>query len=175
MNLQPYIQQLVNLADADQAIDAARALAGATNNAEVMDALCLAAVRTDSHKLRETLIEVLETNSAGACVRFSNDALWSQNPTVRKWALVNLSLMRCRDAKDAVISGLYDVDAAVRMAAAINTGLYDDADVKAALDFYFEHHRLDLALSMITDGFGRLSGTSCHPEDEDISISTVLI
>lgn len=175
MNLQPYINQLVNPVDSTKAIEATLALAAFTDDATVMDAMCTAAVKTGSRKLRDVLIDVLKANSAGACVRFADDALWSENPTVRKWALVNLSLMRCREAKDAVISGLYDVDASVRKAAALNTGLYEDSDVHDALALYFENHRLDLTLSLIADGLEGVRKGARHPDDKDISITTVLI
>jgi len=175
MELQPFINQLVNPADDTQAIEAARALETFTDDARVMDALCTAAVRTDNYKLRETLIEVLKTNPAGASIRFSDNALWSQNPTVRKWALVNLCLMRCRDAKDAVISGLYDVDASVRKAAAMNTGLYNDTDVQGALELYFANYQLDLTLSLIADGLNNPANGTTHRGDDDISTTTILI
>lgn len=175
MNYDTHINRLLNPLDNAGAIDAARMLADSTNNSRVMDALCAAAVCTDSHKLRDVLIDVLKTNRAGACIRFSDDALWSKNPMVRKWALVNLSLLRCRDAKNAVISGLYDVDADVRKAAALNTGLYDDTDVQDALERYFENHRLDLTLSLIAGGLNGTRNNGRHPEEDDVSITTVLI
>jgi HEAT repeat protein len=85
-------------------------------------------------------------------MRFSDYALWSKDPVARKHALMNLSLMGCRHAKDAVISGLYDPDASVRRAAAMSAGLYDDKGVHMALEHYFEKHRYDLTVSFVDGG-----------------------
>jgi hypothetical protein len=165
MSLQEYLDQLIGPSTNQKKIGAAHCLAPFTHDSRVMDALCEAAVSTNSHKVRETLIDVLKTNSAGAGMRFSDDALWSKDPVVRKWALVNLSLLGCSDAKQAVINGLNDPDASVRKAAAMNAGLYADKDVHNELERYFENHRFGLTLSFISEGFKVIGKRAPHPDD----------
>ncbi len=152
MDLQDCLNQMMSLADNHTKIEIARRLKAFTAESRVMDVLCTAAVYTDHHELREVLLEVLKTNSAGAAIRFSDYALWSKDPLARRHALMNLGLMGCRDAKNAVISGLYDPDASVRKAAAMSAGLYDDNGVHKALEHYFEHNRLELTFSLLDSG-----------------------
>lgn len=152
MDLQHNLNQLMGFEDNHTKIDIARRLEAFTDDSRVMDVLCTAAVYTDHHELREVLLDVLKTNPAGAFTRFSDCALWSKDPVARKHALINLSLMGCREATDAVISGIYDPDASVRQAAAMSAGLYDDKSVRLALENYFENHRFELTLSFIADG-----------------------
>lgn len=149
MDLEHCLNQLMGLADNSTKIDIAMRLEAFTANSRVMDVLCTAAVYTDHHDLREVLLDVLKTNAAGAYRRFSDYALWSKDPVARKYALMNLSLMGCREAKDAVISGLYDPDVSVRKAAAMSAGLYEDKSVHLALEHYFGNKRLELTLSCI--------------------------
>lgn len=156
MERQDHIDQLYAMADGRQTIQSARALAGYTDDARVMDALCAAAIYTRSHRVREALISVLKNNPAGACMRFAKDAQFSANSSRRKWALVNLSLMGCREANDAVINGLKDADASVRRAAALSTGLYADKDMLSAQERYFENNRFGLTLSFISEGLAAL-------------------
>lgn len=167
MNLQRCLNQLLGPADHREKMDIARRLESFTDDSQVMDVLCTTAVYTDHHGLREVLLDVLKTNPTGATVRFSDYALWSKDPLTRRHALINLSLMGCREAKNAVISGLCDPDASVRKAAAMNAGLYDDQSMHMALDHYFEKHRFELTLSFIEDGFDALSNrTVCSERDE---------
>jgi hypothetical protein len=147
MNLQHCLDQLMGAADIETKKTLARRLATFTDDSQVLDVLCTTAVDTDHHDLREVLIDVLKSNPSGAYVRFSDVALWSKDPVARKHALMNLNLMGCRNAKDAVISGLYDPDASVRKAAAMSAGLYEDRGVHIALENYFEKHHAGLTLS----------------------------
>lgn len=156
MELQVHIDQMYAMSDDRQTIQSARVLAGYTDDALVMDALCAAAVYTRSQRVRETLIALLKNNAAGACMRFADYAQFSVNSNRRKWALVNLSLMGCREAKEAVLCGLKDPAASVRKAAALSTGLYDDKAVQSAQERYFENHRFGLTLSFIGEGFAAL-------------------
>ena len=156
MDLQHCLDQLMGLSDNQTKMETARRLETFTDNSKVMDVLCTAAVYTDHHGLREVLLDVLKNNPAGAYVRFSDYALWSKDPVARKHALVNLSLMGCREAKNAVISGLYDPDASVRKAAAMSAGLYDDKNVQLVLEHYFETHRLELTFSFISGGLNAM-------------------
>ena len=152
MHFQDDLNLLMGFAENRKKIDIARRMEPFTDDSRVMDVLCTTAIYTDHHALREVLLDVLKTNPAGAFVRFSDYALWSKDPVARKHALINLSLMGCRKAQDAVISGLYDPDASVRQAAAMSAGLYDDIGVRAALERYFENHWFELTLSFIADG-----------------------
>ena len=116
------------------------------DDSKVLDALCCEAIETDSHRVREALIKTLKGNQEEANRRFSQIALCAKDPTHRRWALINLSLMECRDAKEAVMQGLRDTHRSVRIAAAFNTGLYNDSDVVNAFEMFFECNRFSLAL-----------------------------
>ena len=107
-----------------------------------LDSLCRNAVDTKNNILREAIIEFLKNNTAEASQRFIDYAIESPEPGRRRWALANLSLMECATAKKAVLHGLRDPDAKVRMAAAMNAGLYTDKEVQAALEHFFSTHRL---------------------------------
>ena len=143
MDLQYRLNQLMGFEDNLTKMETARQLEPFTDDSRVMDVLCTAAVYTDHHGLREVLLKVLKTNPKGAYIRFSDYVLWSKDPVARKYALINLSLMECQEAPDAVISGLFDPDASVRKAAAMSAGLYEDKSVDMALEHYFESYRLD--------------------------------
>ena len=108
---------------------------------KVLDLLCKNAVETRHYDIREALINLLKNNSEEANLRFVDYALHSSDSGHRRWALVNLGLMECRTAKEAVLKGLQDPDVEVRMAAALNAGLYSDKDVLKALEHFFETSR----------------------------------
>ncbi|BBO81435.1 HEAT repeat domain-containing protein [Desulfosarcina ovata] len=176
MKLQFLISQLIDPEDTHRTITAVRRLSAFVDDSQVMDALCALAVRTIRYCVREAVIDVLKANPAGAGMRLSDYVLWSKIPSVRKWALVSLGLMRWRDAKDAVISGLYDPDASVRQAAAMSsTGLYDDSDVQAALEHYFANHRLDSPLSFIAENAHTRQAGTRGQDDDEVSTTTVFI
>ena len=166
MDQQLLIDQVLGLSSDHQTIQAARVLASCTDDSQVVDALCKAAVCTTRHEVREALLEVLKVNPADACKRFADVALWSPTPSCRKWALINLSLMGCNTAKNAVISGLHDPDASVRRAAAMSTGLYDDKDVLDEQERYFERHRFGLTLSFIGEGIATLKNKADRLDDD---------
>ena len=138
---------LVNTVSEDHLkINAIRQSGPYIRDAKVLDALCREAIETDSHRFREALIKTLKGNPDEANRRFSQIAMCAKNPAHRRWALINLSLMECRDAKEAVTQGLRDTHRSVRIAAAFNTGLYDDRDVVNAFEIFFERNRFSLAL-----------------------------
>ena len=112
----------------------------------VLDSLCKVAVETKHDDVREALIDILKYNPEEANKRFMDYAIQSPNANRRRWALVNLSLMECRTAKNAVLHGLQDSDRKVRMAAAMNAGLYDDNEVLAALEHFFTTNRFACVL-----------------------------
>ena len=116
------------------------------NDAKVLDALCHEAIETVSPCVRDELIRTLKSNRGEANRRFSRIAIRAKDPTHRRWALINLSLMECDDAKEAVIQGLRDPHRLVRFAAAFNAGLYYDSDVVNALELFFERNRFLLVV-----------------------------
>jgi len=127
-------------------VDAIRRLGLYINDAKVLDALCREAIKTDSHRVREALIKTLKGNQEEANRHFSRIAICAKNPSHRRWALINLSLMECCYAKEAVMQGLRDTHRSVRFAAAFNAGLYYDSDVVNALELFFERNRFLLVL-----------------------------
>ena len=140
---------LVNTVSEDHLkIDAIHPSGAYIKDAKVLDALCREAIETDSHRFREALIKTLKGNPDEANRRFSQIALCAKDPRHRRWALINLSLMECRDAKEAVMKGLRDTHRSVRIAAAFNTGLYDDSDIVNAFEIFFERNRF----SLVVDG-----------------------
>lgn len=138
-----YINKIMGCPEINEKIEAARCLISFVHEPLVMDVLCDAAVTTTSQKFRGVILEVLKSRAEEACKRFSDAVLWSKSSAVRRWALVNLSLMGCRDAQNAVISGLYDPDASVREAAVRNIDLYADKGVRKVFDHYFKTHDED--------------------------------
>ena len=135
------IEQVNGVSEDRVKIDAVRQLGPYIDDAEVLDGLCREAIETDSHRVREALIKTLKCNGDQANRRFSHIARCAKDPTDRRWALINLSLMECPNAKEAVLQGLKDPHRSVRIAAAFNAGLYCDTDVVNALELFFERSR----------------------------------
>jgi len=75
---------------------------------------------------------------------FTYIAIYGKKTDIRKWALVNLSLMECRNARVAVVHGLQDTSHAVQQAAALNIGLYHDPDFLKKVEQFFEHKGLKM-------------------------------
>ena len=130
-------------------INAIHRLGPHIEDAEVLDALCHEAIETVSPCVRDELIRNLKNIPGEANRHFSQIAICAKDPTHRRWALINLSLMECRDAKEAVIQGLRDTHRSVRFAAAFNAGLYYDSDVVNALEMFFERNRFLLVLDAL--------------------------
>ena len=122
-------------------IDAIDHLAPFVDEADVLTALCREAVETDSHPVREAVIKTLKRNPEEANRRFCSIARCSESPVHRRWALICLSLMACRNAKAAVLQGLGDPHRSVRTAAALHIGLYRDPEVIDAFELFFERDR----------------------------------
>lgn len=110
---------------------------------EVVDHFCKLAVETDYHDIRKVLLEALRNRADEANARFIAYARQAKKPAIRRRALINLSLMKCRDAKDVVLQGLRDPSREVRVAAAFCAGLYQDQDVLTALKHFFEVHNFN--------------------------------
>lgn len=124
-------------------LSAARQLQAHLCDIDVIRALCFESIKTDSHKLRACIIGVLKNRSRLANKCFAYIAIHSRRTEVRKWALVNLSLMECVDAKEAVINGLKDTSKAVQSAAALNIGLYHDPEFQKEVEHFFKKNRLE--------------------------------
>ena len=127
-------------------INAIRRLGSYINDSKVLDALCHEAIETVSARVRDALIKTLKGNPEEANRRFSRISICAKNPTHRRWALINLSLMECCYAKEAVMQGLRDTHRSVRFAAAFNAGLYYDSDVVNAFELFFERNRFLLVI-----------------------------
>ena len=143
------IKLLKEVSEDNLKINAIRRLGPYINDVKVLDALCCEAIETDSHRVREALIKTLKGNQEEANRRFSRIAICAKNPTHRRWALINLSLMECCYAKEAVMQGLRDTHRSVRFAAAFNAGLYYDSDVVNALELFFERKCFLLVLDSV--------------------------
>lgn len=171
MQIQQILRRMVDDSETTAKIKGAYGLMPFVHDSRVLDVLCEAAVTTTRHRFRCALIDILKGNAAGACKRFSDDVLWSKNPTARKWALVNLSLMGCKDAKNAVISGLYDPDATVREAAALNVGLYADETVQAVFDRYFEAQPGHAAVPLGRSAACSMAESTTSLDDDDAAMT----
>jgi HEAT repeat protein len=134
--------------DCNQAnkLSAARQLQAQLYDIDVIRALCFESIKTDSHKLRACIIGILKNRPHIANKCFSYIAMHARRTAVRKWALVNLSLMECIDAKEAVIKGLRDTSKAVQSAAALNIGLYHDPEFQKEVERFFNKNRLEYVI-----------------------------
>ena len=115
------------------------------DNCLVLTALCCASLKTDSARLREHLIAALRSAATIANLCFKHAAERSNCARTRRWAFLNLSMMGCRTAKQAVIAGLNDPKREVWEAAALNIGLYQDHDYLLEVERFFERHRFHFA------------------------------
>lgn len=129
--------------DCAKKLSAARQLQMHLCDIDVIRALCFESIKTDSHKLRACIIGILKKRSHIANECFAYIAIHAKRTEVRKWALVNLSLMECAEAKEAVIKGLRDASQAVQSAAALSIGLYHDPEFQKEVECFFEKKRLE--------------------------------
>lgn len=146
------LMDLVNkVSEENLTIDAILRLGPYIDDANVLDALCREAIETDDHLIREALIKTLKGNPEETNRRFAKIACDAKDPAHRRWALINLSLMECRNAEEAVMQGLRDPHRSVRIAAAFNAGLYCDNDIVNALELFFERDRTLFLLDGLRD------------------------
>lgn len=123
-----------------QKLSVVRKLRDFLNDDDVVWALCFESIQTDLHQLRAAIIETLRSKEDMANAYFAHMAVNAKCATMRKWALVNLSLMNCRSAKSAVINGLNDSSGKVQHAAALNIGLYRDTEFLMEVKYFFERN-----------------------------------
>ena len=128
------VDLLRNASREEDQLDALKRLKASVNDSMVVDVLCATAIGNIGRRLMESLIQVLKNNPVQAYQYFILNAIHSPDMNNRRWSLVNLALMECRKAKEAVLMGLQDDMRPVRLAAALNAGLYDDDAILKALD-----------------------------------------
>jgi len=126
--------------DESEKKSAVRKLQNLLTETDVVLALCLVTLQTESHELRSYIIQALKSIAETVNPYFARMAVNAQSATMRKWALVNLSLMECKNAKTAVMSGLRDSSHLVQQAAALNIGLYRDPDFLKEVEVFFERN-----------------------------------
>ena len=141
MDKQSLIDRINEHSEERSKIDVIGKLTPFVDEVDVLAALCREAVETDSHHVRETVIKALKGNPEAANRRFCWMARCSENPIHRRWALICLSLMECRNAKAAILQGLNDSHRSVRVAAVFHVGLYSDPDLLNAFELFFERDR----------------------------------
>lgn len=140
MSKKTLIATLFKDIDESKKVSAIRELEGYLSETDVVLALCLVALQTESHALRSFIIQALKRIADKVNPYFAHMAVNACSATQRKWALVNLSLMECNSAKAAVICGLRDSSRLVQQAAALNIGLYRDADFLQEVERFFERN-----------------------------------
>lgn len=111
---------------------------------DVLRALCFESIQTDSHELRAAIIDTLRSKEDVVNPYFAHMAVNAKCTTLRKWALVNLSLMACKSARAAVVNGLHDSSGTVQHAAALNIGLYHDTEFLMEVKQFFERNHIGL-------------------------------
>jgi hypothetical protein len=159
------IQLLQTAEDESTAMLAIRQLERYLTDPAIFNLLCAFAVATDNPVLRHALLKSLDTHAEAAARRFVKYVHRSRNPRIRRWALINLALMACRTAQDAVLEGLLDGNRAVRRAAAENAGLYTETAVQSALEDFYEKHRFDLVLECLRQGIKLRGRRPAHIAD----------
>ena len=141
MNKQSLMVLLNTVSEDNSTIDTILQLGPYIDDEKVVDVLFRKAIETDDYLVREALIKTLKGNPYEANRRFTRIAICAKDPIYRRWAFINLSLMGCSNAKDAVMQGLRDPQRSVRIAAALNIGLYCESDVVNELELFFERNR----------------------------------
>lgn len=123
-----------------QKILVVRKLIAFLNDDDVVWTLCFKSIQTDSHELRVAIIDALRSKEDMVNPYFAHMAVNAKCATMRKWALVNLSMMGCKSAKRAVVCGLRDASGTVQHAAALNIGLYHDTEFLMEVKQFFERN-----------------------------------
>lgn len=142
-----------SLLDFQSTIEAVNMLNKSKNDKRLLEDMYRMTIENRSHSLTEAINVALNKNDSEACRRICDIALNFEDSTCRRWALVYLSLMEYRDAREAVLAGLRDPDPSVQLAAAFNTSLYcGDDDIREAAKIFFERRRIFFVL----DGWCRL-------------------
>ena len=142
MEKQILIDSLMHEPSDGQKLLVVRKLIAFLNDDDVVWMLCFKSIQTDSHELREAIIDVLRSKEDMVNPYFAHMAVNAKCATMRKWALVNLSMMECKSAKQAVVCGLRDASSAVQHAAALSIGLYHDTEFFMELKQFFERNSL---------------------------------
>lgn len=132
------------------------------SDVDVIRALCLESIQTDSHQLRVAIIDALKSKKDFVNPYFAHMAVNARYATMRKWALVNLSLMECKSAKMAVVNGLRDACGTVQHAAALNIGLYHDTEFLIEVKRFFERNSFGCSQFKYTSQKGNSACSNRH-------------
>lgn len=140
MNRKYWIRQLRSSAHLSEQLRAVRRLRTVQDLPEVTAALCLTAVDTQRQPLRAALMAALKDNPRAEA--YFLGVAGGEGPVyLRKWALLNLSLMNSQRAREVVLAALRDPFESVRRAAAYHVAHYADEEAKSAFINYFEANR----------------------------------
>lgn len=145
-----FVKSMLNF---QSTIETVNMLNKSKNDKRLLEDMYRMTIQNGTPSLTEAISVALNQNDSEACRRICDIALNFEDPTCRRWALVYLSLMEYRNAREAVLMGLQDHDPSVQLAAAFNTSLYcGDDDIREAAKIFFERRRI----FFILDGWSRL-------------------
>jgi len=122
----------------------------------VLMAVCSAALKERNTSLREHIVDALRPVRREASRLFEKAAAKCPSATIRRRAFVNLSLLECRTARSTVIQGLDDPDPAVRIAASLSMGLYNDLTFVSVVEGFLEKNRFGLLKKSMDEFFASL-------------------
>jgi hypothetical protein len=140
MSTKYWIRQLRSSPHLIDRLRALRHLQECQDQPGVHTALCLTAVDTPQAPLRSALMAVLKDNPRAEAY-FLGVARGEGPAHIRKWALLNLSTLGCRRAREVVLKSLEDSDSGVCQAAASHVSLYTDEEARQAFIHYFQTQR----------------------------------
>jgi hypothetical protein len=143
------VQMIAGNGDEFDRVQMAQAATQEVLTDDMVAAMCDLAIKTLEMDVRLAVLEMLELKAAERAADYFSVIALNGTDRQRRWAYMNLSLIECRSKKEVVIRGLYDLDPAVRRAAAMSAGLYLDDDFLQAIIFYFERSEYDYLSDII--------------------------
>ena len=135
----------------------------------VLKNLCLISVETHDHQLRDDALRILKNRPLTSGRFFAALATTSSVARIRKWAFVNMSILKFTNTRGAVLKGLGDADFKVASAAALNTGIYTDSEFSRAFEDFIERNRFYFGAALIAQLIGDLKG---HSKAKEASLLT---
>jgi hypothetical protein len=153
------LAQMTNVGEPDL-LQAISSLAPLIGEESVLETLCRMSVEKKGDDLRVTLLKILKPQSNAAGVFLAGFVFSESDPSIRKRALVNLCLLKCRDQLCAVMKGFDDAHEGVRRAAAYNAGLYSDPDFLMQVTDYFERRPFYLLWDLAVRIFYKITALS---------------
>jgi len=147
MKIQSVVEQLKDSTNEAVQIDAVNRLRDHLDVDYIFKVLCITSVTMISAKVREAILAALCTNADQANDWFVRAARNTNNPTSRRLALLNLSLLESRsaEARAVVLQGLKDPDPNIQHAAALCAGLFDDVAFLKEVGRFLERNRFAIA------------------------------